>query len=109
MDALFVGIDPQFLATTAQVLEVDPGRVQVVNHFGARDSILYHIVLSLADELRRWGWAGSCMSSHWQISSPSTFCVPMLCPGQSREAIFAKLCPTLVPLALAFTCQDSRQ
>src|SRR5574341_381833 len=57
-DELFINVDPHFVNQTAEMVGVDPGRVEVVNNFGARDPQLQYIALSLLQELRSPGLGG---------------------------------------------------
>src|SRR5574341_787163 len=57
-DELFINVDPHFVTQTAEMVGVNPGRVEVVNNFGARDPQLQFIALSLLQELESPGLGG---------------------------------------------------
>ena len=49
---LHLYLDPQFLRTTAESIDVDYGQVSVATQFGIRDEHLHHIGMSLRHELQ---------------------------------------------------------
>jgi AraC family transcriptional regulator len=51
-DTLHLYLDPQFLRTTAESIDVDYGQVSIVPQFGIRDEHLHHIGMSLRHELK---------------------------------------------------------
>ncbi len=58
-DALFIGLDSQFLTRTADAMNVDPNRVEIINHFGVHDPQLQHIASSLVQEIQAPGLGGT--------------------------------------------------
>ncbi len=57
-DELFINLDPQLVAKTAETIGIDPSQIEVINNFGRYDSQLQHIGLSLLQELRLPGLGG---------------------------------------------------
>jgi AraC family transcriptional regulator len=51
-DALHLYIDPQFLRTTAESIEVDYSQISIAPQFGIRDEHIHHIGMSLHLELK---------------------------------------------------------
>jgi len=49
---LHLYLDPQFLRTTAESIDVDYGQVSIATQFGIRDEHLHHIGMSLRQELK---------------------------------------------------------
>ena len=51
-EALHLYIDPQFLRTTAESLDVDYSQISIAPQFGIRDEHIHHIGMSLHHELK---------------------------------------------------------
>jgi AraC family transcriptional regulator len=51
-DTLHLYIDPQFLRTTAEAIDVDYGQISIAPQFGIRDEHIHHIGMSLHHELK---------------------------------------------------------
>jgi AraC family transcriptional regulator len=49
---LHLYLDPQFLRTTAESIDVDYGQVSIATQFGIRDEHIHHIGMSLCHELK---------------------------------------------------------
>jgi len=51
-DTLHLYVDPHFLRTTAESLDVDYGQISIAPQFGIRDEHIHHIGMSLHHELK---------------------------------------------------------
>ena len=51
-DTLHLYIDPQFLRTTAESMDVDYRQISIAPQFGIRDEHIHHIGMSLHHELK---------------------------------------------------------
>src|SRR5260221_589170 len=51
-DTLHLYIDPQFLRTTAESIDVDYSQISIAPQFGIRDEHIHHIGMSLHHELK---------------------------------------------------------
>lgn len=58
VDAVFLTLDPQFVARTAEAVGADSRRVEVINNFGARDPQLQSLALALLQEAQAPGLGG---------------------------------------------------